>query len=220
MKVEKQYDSGVLAENYADKSKGNESLDLGRIFLREQIQYIDRKSVIVDVGCGDGIDLVAYREMGFTNISGVDPSEKLLERARKSLGEEVFLKIGTFSNLPLADSSVDLVISRHALHYSNDIKGSLKEVARVLKVGGKLMIVMSHPMADSLEPKDELGNITITLFNGTVPITFPQHTLSGIFSQSFLGDFHLDKIHEYVGNERDTKYPTIPSAICFVATRI
>ncbi|MCB9812484.1 class I SAM-dependent methyltransferase [Candidatus Nomurabacteria bacterium] len=219
MGIEKQYDSGDTAKKYSEASIENLEKDAGRRFIYEQISALSRTSRLLDVGCGGGIDLSAYSKMGFTNLAGIDSSRKFVDEAKETLKDTAELKEGTFECIPYEDGSFDVVTSRFALHYSKDIKKSLKEVARVLKSGGKFIAIVSNPVADAEEQKDTDGNITITLFNGKVTITFPQHSLDEYFSEEFLNDFTLETKYEYCGNEQDRAVSGLPNALAISAKR-
>lgn len=219
MGIEKQYDAGRTAQKYIEASIENFERDAGRRFMYEQISTLPRTSRILDVGCGSGIDLSVYAKMGFTNLSGIDPSSKFIEEAKKALGESVDFKEGAFECIPHRDGSFDVVTSRFALHYSRDIEKSLKEVGRVLKSGGKFVAVISNPTADAEEQRDANGNITITLFKGSVTITFPQHSLDEYFGEGFLNNFILDTKYEYCGDEQDRAVNGLPNALALSATK-
>jgi ubiquinone/menaquinone biosynthesis C-methylase UbiE len=219
MGIEKQYDTGSTAKKYAEASIENSKRDAGRRFIYEQISALPRTSRILDVGFGSGIDLSVYAKMGFTNLSGIDPSSKFIEEAEKVLKESADLKEGTFECIPYEDGSFDVVTSRFALHYSKDIGKSLKEVGRVLKSGGKFVAVVSNPTADENETRDADGNITVTLFKGSVAITFPQHSLDEYFSEEFLDHFTLNTKYEYCGDEQDRSVSGLPNALALSATK-
>ena len=219
MNIEKQYDVDGLVRGYVDGSLENEQNDLGRQFLRERVDIFDRSSSLLDIGCGNGMDLKVYAGMGFTHLYGVDPSENFLQEARELLNGKIKLSEGVFEQLPFENEMFDVVVSRHALHYSHNLTRAAIEVARVLKSGGAFIVVISHPFADALLPRDEEGNVTATLFNGAVSIIFPQHALSDLFSASFLDLFELDLLYEYVGNERDGAVAEIPNTVAFIAIK-
>lgn len=217
--ISKQYDAGNLAENYTEASSKNEQFDLSRKFLREEMQRIPKDSVVLDVGCGSGIDLKSYKELGFKNLFGIDPSQKLLDEAKDLLGDDLPLSLGSFENIPYGDESFDVLVSRHALHYSKDLEKSLIESARVLKKEGKFIVVMSDPQADALEKTDEEGNITITLFGGKVPITFPRHKAEDYFSKTFHENFELISQNRLISKEQDRSINNTPNTFCFVALK-
>lgn len=219
MGIEKQYNAGSTAQKYTEASIENFERDEGRRFMYEQISTLPRTSRILDVGCGSGIDLSVYAKMGFASLSGIDPSSKFIEEAKKALGDSADLKEGTFECIPYEDSSFDVVTSRFALHYSKDIQTSLNEVARVLKSGGRFVAVISNPTADAEEQRDASGNITITLFKGSVTITFPQHSLEEYFGEGFLNNFILDTKYEYCGDEQDRAISGLPNALALSATK-
>ncbi len=219
MGIEKQYDSGDTAKKYAEASIENLEKDAGRRFVYEQISVLSRTSRLLDVGCGSGIDLSAYSKMGFTHLAGIDPSRKFVDEAKETLKDSAELKEGTFECIPYEDGSFDVVTSRFALHYSKDIEKSLKEVARVLKSGGRFIAIVSNPVADAEEQKDTDGNITITLFNGKIIITFPQHSLGEYFGDEFLNNFILDTKYEYCGDEQDRTVNGLSNALAISATK-
>lgn len=219
MNIEQQYDAGDMAAVYASNSSSHEGDDLGRAFLRDEVGTLNRSCRLLDIGCGSGIDLRAYSAMGFVQLFGVDPSGTFLQEAERVLGTSATLSSGTFEQLPFADASMDVITSRHALHYVADIARAVSECARVLVPGGVLIVVMSHPFADGLLPRDEAGNVTPTLFGESVSITYPGHALGDIFSDIFFSAFTLARIYEYTGSERDGAVPGIPNTLAFVATK-
>lgn len=101
---------------------------------------------VLDVGCGAGIDsIIAARMAGSTGaVIGVDMTPAMLEKARKSAREadihNVEFRQGLAESLPVADSWADVVISNGVLNLFPDKLAGLREMARVLKPGGRLQI--------------------------------------------------------------------------------
>lgn len=99
---------------------------------------------VVDIGCGEGyLTLEAARWAH--SVVGVDRSDEVLERAR-ALGERrhmtnVQWKKGDLSRLPLPDASVDLALLSQALHHTRHPEDALEEVGRILKPGGRVLIL-------------------------------------------------------------------------------
>ncbi|MXX55816.1 MAG: arsenite methyltransferase [Gemmatimonadetes bacterium] len=112
---------------------------------------------VLDLGSGAGIDcfLAAERVGPEGRVIGVDMTPEMVERARANalaVGvSNVEFRLGEIEALPLADASVDAVISNCVLNLSADRPRVLAEAMRVLKPGGRVMIsdlVSSRPMPD------------------------------------------------------------------------
>jgi arsenite methyltransferase len=100
--------------------------------------------VVLDLGSGGGIDvLLSAKRVGPTGRAyGVDMTDEMLELARRNAdGAGVtnveFLK-GEIENVPLADGSVDVVISNCVINLSTDKPSVLREMHRVLRPGGRI----------------------------------------------------------------------------------
>src|SRR6202162_6337437 len=101
---------------------------------------------VVDVGSGAGIDsLIAARMVGSEGrVMGVDMTPAMLEKARRSADGGGFTNVefrqGLAERLPVLDSWADVVISNGVLNLTPDKDAALREMARVLKPGGRLQI--------------------------------------------------------------------------------
>jgi SAM-dependent methyltransferase len=102
---------------------------------------------ILDVGCGAGPLLEALRGRGAI-VTGVDPSTKILELARRRLGDSAALQQADLSYpLPFPDGAFDDVVASLVLHYLEDWTAPLAELRRVLTPGGRLIVSVDHPFA-------------------------------------------------------------------------
>ena len=107
---------------------------------------IDRGEVVLDLGCGAGTDLLIAAQMtGPTGRAiGVDMTDAMLNRARVSAAEmglaNVELHESLIESLPLADRSVDVVISNGVIDLVPDKDAVFEEIDRVLRPGGRLQI--------------------------------------------------------------------------------
>lgn len=110
----------------------------------------DRKRsypVILDVGCGWGWSFKLLDEyFSPTQMIGVDVDRKLLSvsaKRTKKLGLNVDFIHGTSCDLPIADTSVDMIFCHQTFHHLVDHDSAIKEFHRVLKPGGVLFFAES-----------------------------------------------------------------------------
>jgi arsenite methyltransferase len=106
--------------------------------------HIEPGAVVLDLGCGAGTDLLIAAQMAGPegHVIGVDMTPTMLERARASADEmglaNIELHESLIESLPLADASVDVVISNGVIDLVPDKDTVLEEVDRVLRPGGRV----------------------------------------------------------------------------------
>jgi ubiquinone/menaquinone biosynthesis C-methylase UbiE len=96
---------------------------------------------VVDVGCGSG-SAVLLVAAGGARVVEVDPAPRLLEVARTEAarrGVAAEFVVGDAVHIPLADGTVDAVVSTFALIFVPDPAAAVQEIARVLRPGGRLV---------------------------------------------------------------------------------
>jgi ArsR family transcriptional regulator len=99
---------------------------------------------VADIGCGEGY-LTLEMARWARHVTGVDRSDDVLERA-KGLGERrqvanVTWKKGDLSRVPLRDESIDLAVFAQSLRYASDPERALAEASRILRPGGRVLIL-------------------------------------------------------------------------------
>ena len=114
----------------------------------------------LDVGCGEGRTCRLLSQKGI-KATGIDPTKSLIARARELDSENQYIECGA-EDLPFEDNAFDMVIAYLSLIDIPDYKKAIKEMVRVLKPQGDLLIVNMTPMntagAKHGWQKDIMGN--------------------------------------------------------------
>ncbi len=107
---------------------------------------------ILDLGCGDAAIAASLLDAGAIGYRGIDSSAAMVDIARKRLaGRAAQIEAGAIESISAPAGSADLIISRLALHYVDDIDSVLHSCVRALTPGGRLVITVVHPILTSAE---------------------------------------------------------------------
>jgi demethylmenaquinone methyltransferase/2-methoxy-6-polyprenyl-1,4-benzoquinol methylase len=117
---------------------------------------------VLDACCGTG-DLAVEAERRGGRVVGLDFSEKMLERARKKSGAIEWVQ-GDALALPFADGEFDAATVGFGVRNLADLEAGLRELARVLKPGGKLAVL------EITRPRGILKPFFRLWFDGVVPV--------------------------------------------------
>ncbi len=128
---------------------------------------------LLDVACGTGLMAIeGMRILGTAdNITCLDPSEGMMAEARKKLPAKFV--VGYADRLPFADASFDFLTMGYALRHVADLAVTLREYHRVLRSGGRVLIL------EVTKPTSPLGNFFFWLYFGKI---FPG--LTRLFTRS------------------------------------
>jgi arsenite methyltransferase len=164
---------------------------------------------VIDLGSGGGIDcFMAAKKVGETgHVIGVDMTPEMLEKARANQSrmgfKNVEFRLGEIEHLPVADSTVDVIISNCVVNLSPDKAQVFREAYRVLKPGGKFAvsdIVTDGPLpqqikdsltawagcvAGALDVKEYISNLEAAGFTNIelTPVYFDQETVDEAVKQ-------------------------------------
>jgi arsenite methyltransferase len=120
---------------------------------------------VVDIGCGAGIDsFIAARMIGTEGqVIGVEMTLAMLDKARRGAAEAGLTNVefceGHAEALPVPDGWADVVISNGVLNLVPDKEAAMREMARVLKTGGRLQIgdiLVQKPVPESAKRQIDL----------------------------------------------------------------
>lgn len=159
MTVRRPDDRGVIASPniwhwpavYEEENRAQDTRGAVYAALREVADWAGRD--VVDVGCGTGFHLPMFAADA-RSVVGVEPHPPLVDAARRRVAGlgSVTVRGGSAAELPLADSSADLVHARTAYFFGPGCGAGITEALRVLRPGGALAIVdldaTAHPYGD------------------------------------------------------------------------
>ena len=113
--------------------------------------------VVADLGCGAG-HVAALVAPFVGRVIGVDASPAMLAAAADAVPANVDLRQGTLEALPIGDAEIDLALLVLVLHHVPDPARAVAEAARVLRPGGRLIIVDMQPH-DREDYRQRMGHV-------------------------------------------------------------
>lgn len=155
-RVTKSYADVATSEAELEKIRGDRAkpelvFQLDSLLIRLSKKLLKKPTPLMkllDVGCGEALDLVAFARMGFSCV-GVDLSRGMLAAARKHISRHqahagIELVNGDANRLPFADSSFDVVFSRELSLFNIPLSpfNAICEMRRVLSNGGVILCML------------------------------------------------------------------------------
>jgi SAM-dependent methyltransferase len=153
---------------------------------------------VLDFGCGNGFKSIYYASMGANRTVGVDVS--LDVSLAKKVAEEKGLMVEYLpmegALVPLADDSIDLVISSNVLEHVEQPEITLKEISRVLKPGG-LFLCRWHPFRTRYG-----GHLNDILSLPFVHLFFPEKVVVNLYITRLLKIFNVHQADALLGKRK------------------
>lgn len=133
------------SKNYFEKISSDYSGKLGKYtepMHNALIKELDGKNfkTLLDMGCGNGTFLSMVLNKFNAEVSGIDISPGMIEKSKELLDDRADLKVGDSEDLPWNDGSFDIVTCIASFHHYPSPELVLKEIKRVLRPEGILMI--------------------------------------------------------------------------------
>jgi SAM-dependent methyltransferase len=152
---------------------------------------------VLDLGSGGGIDcfLAAERVGPSGHVIGVDMTPEMIQRARRNATsggyDNVEFRLGEIEALPVADATVDAIVSNCVLNLSPERPRVLAEALRVLRSGGRAII--SDLVSDHPAPAELAGNLDAI----AACLPTPRETYLGAFREAGFADVRVLDDHPY-----------------------
>ncbi|HEY0383481.1 MAG TPA: class I SAM-dependent methyltransferase [Candidatus Elarobacter sp.] len=213
------YDDPALAAAYARVTSDNV---YNAAYERPAVQDVlgdVRGRDVLDAGAAAGEHSVWLVAHG-ARVVALDASDAMVRLARARLGDSAtVLRADLALPLPLADASFDVVLSSLTLHYLEDWIPTLRELARVLRPGGRLVFSTHHPALTD-DPAADYHTVRLVeegwegFVAGEVPMRFYHRPLERIVGDVLAAGFVLRALREpRPSAEADARDPAVAARL-------
>ena len=138
----------IGVEKYLQSCKSEFWKDVFKAELDYILHQLTGAKNVLSVGCGPAIIETGLVEHGF-NITGLDISKEALDQAPDNIRKIA----GSAEKMDFADCSFDAVIYVASMQFIEKYKEAVKETARIIRVGGKLLIMLLNPESEFFQEK-------------------------------------------------------------------
>lgn len=115
--------------------------------IPEAAQFANARGLrVLEIGCGLGTDGAQFAKAGavYTGIDLTDAAIELAQKRFEQFGLQGEFQVADAENLQFPDESFDVVYSHGVLHHTPDISAAVQEIHRVLKPGGRVIVMLYH----------------------------------------------------------------------------
>ena len=123
--------------------------------IHKMLANVKGKRVLC-IGCGDGDECTYIISKGAKEVTGVDLSKSMIEKA-ESKHKGIKFYVMSASKLKFKSNAFDVLYADLVLHYMSDISSVMNEAYRVLKPGGRFVFSETHPVYAMLKRKSKNG---------------------------------------------------------------
>jgi ubiquinone/menaquinone biosynthesis C-methylase UbiE len=139
---------------------------------------------VLEIGCGHGRTLARLAQTPCAYVAGIDPSEVMVRLARKRLRRGIEagraeISLASSAKIPHPDQRFDAAMAMHVVYFWNEPLADLREVRRVLRPGGRVLL--------GYRPRDEE---TLAALPATVYALRSVAEIEGLLAQSGFVDLH------------------------------
>jgi ubiquinone/menaquinone biosynthesis C-methylase UbiE len=203
---------GPVAKWYATTT--GKSMEDFRELARRVAAELAPGSAVLDIAPGPGYFAIELARRGDYRITGMDISKSFVEIARGKAAEakvKVDFRQGNASAMPFADDSFDFTLCRAAFkNFSEPVK-AMEEMHRVLKPGGRAVIIDLKRNASRKEIDEYIDGLDIGWFNKWfMNVTFRGMLLKRAYTRA--------QFEEMIGRTRFTKWEIVESGVGFEIT--
>lgn len=194
-----------------------------RLFARLIVGLgIDKTAPTLDVGTSSGTNLILLRDLGFSHVTGLDPSTEAVEYcARRELPP---VRLGRIEAMPFENDSMHLILATDVLEHIPDDDAAMAEISRVLVSGGHVLIsVPAFPSLWGLQ--DEVSHhlrryrmkaLASKVQKAGLEIEQSFHFNFLLFGPIWLARQVLSQLKPKVASENAINTPFINRAFCWI----
>ena len=186
----------IMSEDYSGLKGYEADADLGvGCGLPTEYAGIKDGNTVLDLGSGAGNDcFIARAEVGEKGkVIGIDFSPQMIEKARRNAIKRGYINIefieGDIENMPLPDSSIDVVVSNCVLNLLPEKDKIFKEIYRVLKKGGHFCI--SDVVLNGVFPKEFTDNAS--MYAGCIASAIQKKDYLGEIKKANFADIKIER---------------------------